>query len=81
VLYEMLTMQRPFRGESREDLLHSVLTKEPRSPRRINGKIPVDMETICLKALEKDPERRYATAGWRRIRSGGTRRRGNWRAT
>jgi serine/threonine protein kinase/Flp pilus assembly protein TadD len=63
VLYEMLTMQRPFPGESREEILNGVLTKEPRSPRRINAKIPVDMETICLKALEKRPDRRYATAG------------------
>jgi serine/threonine protein kinase/Tfp pilus assembly protein PilF len=63
VLYEMLTMQRPFPGESREEILNGVLTKEPRSPRRINAKIPVDLETICLKALEKEPDRRYATAG------------------
>jgi tetratricopeptide (TPR) repeat protein len=62
VLYEMLTMQRPFPGESREEILNGVLTKEPRSPRRINAKIPVDLETICLKALEKEPDRRYATA-------------------
>jgi tetratricopeptide (TPR) repeat protein len=63
VLYEMLTLQRPFPGESREEILNGVLTKEPRSPRRINAKIPVDLETICLKALEKEPDRRYATAG------------------
>jgi serine/threonine protein kinase len=62
VLYEMLTLQRPFPGESREEILNGVLTKEPRSPRRINGRIPVDLETICLKALEKEPDRRYSTA-------------------
>jgi tetratricopeptide (TPR) repeat protein len=37
--------------------------KEPKSPRRINRKVPVDLETICLKAMEKDPDRRYQTAG------------------
>jgi tetratricopeptide (TPR) repeat protein len=63
VLYEMLTMQRPFSGQSREQVLAAVMTKDPRPPRRFNGKIPVDLETICLKALEKDPDRRYATAG------------------
>jgi serine/threonine protein kinase/Tfp pilus assembly protein PilF len=63
VLYEMLTMQRPFGGQSREQVLAAVMTKDPRPPRRFNGKIPVDLETICLKALEKDVDRRYATAG------------------
>jgi serine/threonine protein kinase/predicted Zn-dependent protease len=63
VLYEMLTMQRPFGGQSREQVLAAVMTKDPPPPRRFNGKIPVDLETICLKALEKDVDRRYATAG------------------
>jgi serine/threonine protein kinase/predicted Zn-dependent protease len=62
VLYELLTLQRPFPGESREEILAGVLTKDPRPPRRFNGKIPLDLETICLKAIEKDPDRRYATA-------------------
>ena len=62
VLYEMLTLQRPFPGESREVILNGVLTKRPKPPRRINAKIPVDLETICLKALEKEPGDRYATA-------------------
>jgi serine/threonine protein kinase/Tfp pilus assembly protein PilF len=63
VLYEMLTLERPFHGESREEILNGVLTKEPRPLRRINTKIPVDLETICLKAMEKEPERRYRAAG------------------
>ncbi|MHC4342808.1 MAG: protein kinase domain-containing protein, partial [Planctomycetota bacterium] len=63
VLYELLTLQRPFPGESREEILTGVLTRDPRPPRRFNAKVPVDLETICLKALEKDPDRRYATAG------------------
>jgi tetratricopeptide (TPR) repeat protein/tRNA A-37 threonylcarbamoyl transferase component Bud32 len=63
VLYEMLTLQRPFAGDSREEVLSAIMTKDPRAPRKSNGKIPQDLETICLKALEKDPDRRYATAG------------------
>jgi tetratricopeptide (TPR) repeat protein len=63
VLYELLTLQRPFVGESREEVLSAIMAKDPRSPRKLNGKIPQDLETICLKALEKDPDRRYATAG------------------
>lgn len=61
-LYEMLTHQRPFPGERREQILAQILHKEPRRPRRINRAIPSDLETICLKALEKDPDRRYQSA-------------------
>jgi serine/threonine protein kinase/Tfp pilus assembly protein PilF len=63
VLYEVLTLQRPFPGESREEVVAAIMTKEPRPPRRFNRKIPVDLETICLKAMEKDPDRRYQNAG------------------
>jgi tetratricopeptide (TPR) repeat protein len=63
VLYEMLTLQRPFQGDSREQILTGILSKDPRPPRRVNPRVPVDLETICLKAMEKDPDRRYATAG------------------
>jgi tetratricopeptide (TPR) repeat protein len=62
VLYEMLTLQRPFPGDSREQILTGILSKDPRPPRRINPRVPLDLETICLKAMEKDPDRRYATA-------------------
>ncbi len=62
VLYEMLTLQRPFAGGSREQVLSDILTKEPRPPRRINRRIPADLETICAKAMEKDAGRRYPTA-------------------
>ncbi len=62
VLYELLTLERPFPGEGREQILAGIMTKEPRAPRRINPRIPQDLETICLKAIEKDPDRRYATA-------------------
>lgn len=62
VLYEMLTLQRAFAGDSREQVLSDILTKEPRSPRRINRRIPAELETICAKAMEKDSGRRYPTA-------------------
>src|SRR5215471_10043018 len=61
ILYELLTGQLPFRG-SKMMLLHQVLREEPRPPRKVNGKIPRDLETICLKALAKVPARRYGTA-------------------
>jgi serine/threonine protein kinase/Flp pilus assembly protein TadD len=63
VLYEMLTLQRPFLGDSREQVLTGILSKDPRPPRRVNPRVPMDLDTICLKAMEKDPDRRYATAG------------------
>jgi eukaryotic-like serine/threonine-protein kinase len=58
-LYELLTLQRPFNGERRDQVLAQVVQKEPRPPRKINPKVPVDLETVCLKCLEKDPDRRY----------------------
>jgi serine/threonine protein kinase/predicted Zn-dependent protease len=62
-LYELLTLQVPFTGERREQVLAQILHKEPKPPRRLNQKVPRDLETICLKAMEKDPDRRYQTAG------------------
>jgi len=62
VFYEMLTLQRPFTGESRDKILQAILTKDPRPPRRYNPRIPVDLETICQKAMEKDRDRRYQSA-------------------
>jgi tRNA A-37 threonylcarbamoyl transferase component Bud32 len=61
VLYELLCGELPFRG-SRVMILHQVLHEEPRPPRRVNDKVPRDLETICLKCLAKAPPRRYATA-------------------
>ena len=54
VLYELLTGERPFRG-NRRMLLVQVLQDEPRPPRRLNDKVPRDLETICLKAMAKAP--------------------------
>jgi WD40 repeat protein/tetratricopeptide (TPR) repeat protein/tRNA A-37 threonylcarbamoyl transferase component Bud32 len=61
VLYQMLTGELPFRGAHRM-LLYQVLHDEPRPPRRLNDTVPRDLETICLKAMAKEPHRRYQTA-------------------
>jgi WD40 repeat protein/tRNA A-37 threonylcarbamoyl transferase component Bud32 len=61
ILFELLTGERPFRGNARM-LLQQVLQDEPPSPRKFNGNIPRDLETICLKCLQKEPAARYATA-------------------
>ncbi len=62
ILYEMLTGQVPFRGTDAIETLLLIRTQEPVSPRRLNPKLPRDLETICLKCLEKEPARRYASA-------------------
>ena len=62
VLYELLTGERPFRG-NRRMLLLQVLEDEPIAPRQLNDKIPLDLETICLKAMAKSPARRYGSCG------------------
>jgi eukaryotic-like serine/threonine-protein kinase len=62
MLYEMLTGQRPFQGKSKLMLIQQVLIEDPAPPRRLKRDVPRDLETICLKAIEKDPSRRYQTA-------------------
>ncbi len=62
VFYRMLTGELPFRGGKRL-LMYQIQHEEPRPPRNINEFIPVDFQTIALKAMFKDPERRYASAG------------------
>jgi WD40 repeat protein len=62
ILYELLTGDLPFRGTITA-LLRQVIEEEPRPPRRLNDRVPRDLETICLKAMAKAPARRYATAG------------------
>lgn len=61
-LYEMITRHRPFEFDSRDQVLHAVAEVEPRRPRLWEPSIPRDLETICLRAIEKDPARRYVTA-------------------
>jgi serine/threonine protein kinase/tetratricopeptide (TPR) repeat protein len=60
ILYEMLTGELPFRGVARM-VLQQILNDEPRPLRKLNDKIPRDLETIALKCLAKEPGRRYAT--------------------
>jgi serine/threonine protein kinase/dienelactone hydrolase len=62
-LYELLTLEPLFPGDTQEHILSQILHGEPRRPRQVNRRIPVDLQTICTKAIEKDPQRRYATAG------------------
>src|SRR5512139_68289 len=62
-LYELLTLQPPFPGVRRDQVIAQIISKEPKPLRSINRRIPPDLETICLKMMEKDPDKRYQTAG------------------
>src|SRR5581483_10688240 len=61
-LYELLTRRPPFEGNNRQTLLHQILNDEPQPLRTFQKSIPVELETIILKAMAKSPAERYATA-------------------
>ena len=61
-LYELLTLRDAFAGEDRQEVLRRILHEEPLAPRRMNPSLPVDLETIVLKAISKSPETRYRSA-------------------
>src|SRR5438128_5995231 len=62
VFYQLLTGQPPFAGGTTYETIKLLLDSEPRQPRLLNPKIDRDLSTICLKCLEKDPNRRYSSA-------------------
>jgi serine/threonine protein kinase len=62
VLYELVTGRPPFRAESPIDTILQALESDPVPPRLLNPKVPADLDTICLKCLEKDAAKRYRSA-------------------
>jgi serine/threonine protein kinase/formylglycine-generating enzyme required for sulfatase activity len=62
VLYELLTLKRPFEGTTSHEVIDKLLHREPPRIRRLNPRVPRDLETICLTAMAREPRDRYSTA-------------------
>jgi eukaryotic-like serine/threonine-protein kinase len=62
ILYETLTGRPPFRSDSPVETQRQVISEDPVPPARINRRVPRDLDTICLRCLQKHPDSRYATA-------------------
>ena len=62
IMYEALTGQRPFRGSTLNELLHQIVSVEPRGLRNLREEVPAELERICLKSLNKRVSDRYASA-------------------
>ncbi len=62
LLYHGLTRRPPFSGASDVETMFKVVNADPEPPRRIDGRVPIDVETICMKAMAKEPVRRYQAA-------------------
>jgi serine/threonine protein kinase/WD40 repeat protein len=62
ILYELLTLKRPFDGRSLQQIVYEICFVEPTPIHKRNPRVPRDLATVCMKALEKDPNRRYASA-------------------
>lgn len=61
ILYEMLTLQRPFRGQTTHEIAQEILVKQPPRLRAVRRSIPEDLSRICERALQKDRDRRFST--------------------
>jgi tetratricopeptide (TPR) repeat protein len=61
-LYELFTLEPAFPGDDPHRVIQEIASREPVPPRRLNPALPVDLETVLLKAMSKEPESRYATA-------------------
>jgi serine/threonine protein kinase/WD40 repeat protein len=62
-LYELLALHPAFEGSSREELIQQIAFRSPLRPRKLNAEVPRDLETIVLKAIEREPAERYQSAG------------------
>lgn len=62
-LYELLTLRQAFDGESRGEILRQIAFEDPPSPHRLDRRLPVELDTIVMKAIAKNPDERYQSAG------------------